>query len=515
MSRLNAWRRFSNDERAYLYARLTLLSILAVLYRLHLLGSEGLNNEQVMLTAAGVFATGTLGVLVAVLRDNSLFHRALQAVLPPDLLAVGLLTFVGARSDAFYPVCILIPVMYALLFGKREALMVGVATAIAYSAGHSFDQGITASQFTILALKAASIPLICMIVADSVAKQRRREEEAHRYAAERDSSNERLQRRLAELRMLSRISEIIHATLEIENVGQIVLGALAKVIGVESCCLFVLDGGGDTVFSACVGPAQEHRDEPPEVGEFTCADGQAGECILVFDDSRGSVRFCGPAADISSLSEEDRLILSAVANDLAVAAENSRLFGLSQHLAITDELTGLYNYRQLMTRLDQEVGRALRYGHSLSLLMIDLDDFKRFNDTFGHRAGDIALADVAEVLRGCVREIDLVARYGGEEFAVLLPESEETGAATVAEKIRAAVAARRFADSEGIRCCELTASIGLATLPAHAADKESLLKTSDDALYNAKNGGKNRVMTPTGPAREASAHAGTTDTTGV
>jgi len=517
VSRLSAWtERFSNDERSYLYARVTLLLILGVLYRLHVLGSAGLRNEQAFLAAAGVFALGTVGFGIAVLRDSDTFDRALRAVLPADLLTVGLLTFVGAADDAFYPVCILIPMMYALLLRKREALVAGGATAIAYALGHSFDQGITASQFTILSVKTVSIPLICVIVADSVEKQRQREEEARRSAAERDAMNDQLQRWLTELRTLSQISEIIHATLEIDNVGQIVLDALSKVIGVESCCLFVLDGDGvETVFSACVGPARAHLLETPEVGEYKGADGERGMCISIFDDSRGSVRFCAAAAEIDALAEEDQLVLSAVASELVVAAENSRLFKLSQHLAVTDELTGLFNYRHLQTRLDQEVGRALRYGHSLSLLMIDLDHFKNFNDTFGHRAGDIALADVAEVLRSCVREIDLVARYGGEEFAILLPEADESGAYTVAEKIREAVERRRFADSEGIRCCELTASIGLATLPAHASDKEMLLRESDDALYKAKDGGKNRVRTPASREPDAVAQSGTADTTGV
>jgi len=507
-------RRFSNDERAYLYARLVLLCVLCLMYFLDLLNPEEIHHERALLVATGIFALGTVAVFAVVLRASERFTLALWAVLPVDLLVVGLLTFAGAYDDAFYPVCILIPVMYALLVGKREAWMVGAATAVAYALGHSLDLGITPSQFVVLAVKTLFIPLICMIVADSVDKQRRREEEASQNAARCDSLNTRLQRRVAELHTLSQITEIMHASLELDDAAPLVLGVISKAIGVESCCLYVVEKGDlETVFSACVGPAIEPQLVAPPVGVFGGLDEQTNSCVSVFDDARSTVLFCAPATDIAALGDEDRLVLSAVASELVVAVENSGLFKLAQRLAITDELTGLYNYRHLQSRLDQEVGRAVRYGHSVSLLMIDVDRFKDFNDTFGHRAGDVALADIAGVLSEDVREIDLVARYGGEEFAVVLPETDDPGAHIVAEKIREAVSQRLFADADGVRCCQLTVSIGLATLPTHASDKESLLRESDEALYNAKNGGKNRVKTPAArssvPSKDAQIHDST------
>jgi diguanylate cyclase (GGDEF)-like protein len=128
--------------------------------------------------------------------------------------------------------------------------------------------------------------------------------------------------------------------------------------------------------------------------------------------------------------------------------------------------------------------------------MVDVDDFKHFNDTNGHVAGDAALRDLGTVVRSIVREVDVVCRYGGEEFSVVLPETDAAGAFVAAEKLREAVSRHRFSDAEGATGEHLTVSIGLASYPAHAGDKDELLRLADDALYQAKNGGKDRVRSP-------------------
>jgi diguanylate cyclase (GGDEF)-like protein len=226
------------------------------------------------------------------------------------------------------------------------------------------------------------------------------------------------------------------------------------------------------------------------------ADDEHLTCAPIFDHGSTMVLFCTTAEAFRQFSAEERLVLSAVASELVVAVENSRLYKLTSRLAVTDELTGLANYRHLQQRLDQELARAERFGKPLSLLMFDADDFKAFNDSHGHVAGDVALAELGPIIRGLVREVDLVARYGGEEFSVVLPETDAAGAFIVAEKIRESVELHRFPDADGRRTCSLTVSIGLATYPTHSQDKDSLLRESDDALYQAKNGGKNRVRAP-------------------
>jgi len=150
----------------------------------------------------------------------------------------------------------------------------------------------------------------------------------------------------------------------------------------------------------------------------------------------------------------------------------------------TDSLTGLDNRRAIDERLHEETARARRYGHPLSVLMIDLDDFKAINDRYGHSAGDDTLRDVARAITRSVRSIDVPGRYGGEEFLVILPETAITGAATVAERIRDAV------EQMGMT----TASVGLADLIAEDTTGAELVVRADAALYKAKRTGKNRVV---------------------
>jgi diguanylate cyclase (GGDEF)-like protein len=161
-------------------------------------------------------------------------------------------------------------------------------------------------------------------------------------------------------------------------------------------------------------------------------------------------------------------------------------------LAVQDELTGLYNYRYLHTRLAEEFKRAERYRDPLACAMIDIDHFKNFNDAHGHDIGDAVLAEVAHRLRGAVREIDVVARYGGEEFLLVLPSTHFSGALTVADRVWRAVGGiplRKEGEEYNI-----TVSVGVALYPSRdVRTKDQLLKAADKALYQAKEDGRDRI----------------------
>jgi two-component system cell cycle response regulator len=159
-------------------------------------------------------------------------------------------------------------------------------------------------------------------------------------------------------------------------------------------------------------------------------------------------------------------------------------------LAITDGLTGLYNYRHFRDRLDQEFERAKRYKLPLSCLIFDVDDFKKFNDTHGHLVGDSILREIAGRTLLCIRNSDFVARYGGEEFVIILPQTSARGALSEAERLLAAMRSKSFDAVEGVR---VTVSVGVGTFDGTMSDSEDILKVADDALYEAKKAGKDCV----------------------
>ncbi len=189
---------------------------------------------------------------------------------------------------------------------------------------------------------------------------------------------------------------------------------------------------------------------------------------------------------------EEISLIYAFAQQLAFAITNAQLYSQVQELAVRDGLTGLFNRRRFDETLPCEVERARRFGHPLSLAMIDLDNLKTINDHFGHPAGDEAIRQVGEVLAKKTRRVDVAARYGGEEFAVILLETATEGAQIAAESWRAEINRRSVAGGH-----LLSASIGIATYPLHAASTEDLIQAADQALYRAKREGRNRVCVAT------------------
>jgi diguanylate cyclase (GGDEF)-like protein len=187
------------------------------------------------------------------------------------------------------------------------------------------------------------------------------------------------------------------------------------------------------------------------------------------------------------LTEDHADLLNGVASQAAIAIRHAQLFQAQEENALTDELTKLPNRRALAQRFLQEMQRARRHHKAISFLMIDLDHFKQVNDTYGHLNGDAVLAELASILVTCTRESDVCARYGGEEFGIILSETTEPGARTLAERVRAKVAAATFPGG-----LKLTISIGVAATDEPALFT-ALIERADQALYAAKHGGRNQV----------------------
>lgn len=210
-------------------------------------------------------------------------------------------------------------------------------------------------------------------------------------------------------------------------------------------------------------------------------------------------------------SGSDLNSLTAFADHAALMTERTRAFertSLLEELAVTDPLTGLYNRRLLEKRLDEEISRSRRQRQHFSLLIIDLDNFKAYNDLCGHPGGDQALKRTAALLQGSAREMDVVARYGGEEFCVLVAGTAKKESIFVAERIRRAIENEPFPREKELPQGRLTTSIGVAAFPEDGDSAADLLRAADAALYQAKDEGRNRIVLFDPKRRPASQQTG-------
>jgi len=250
-----------------------------------------------------------------------------------------------------------------------------------------------------------------------------------------------------------------------------------------------------------------HLASAPPLGDHLCIPMIAqGETLgLLYLQSH--LCFLLPGSDLAGehhAGAKERLAL-ALAKQLSMALGSLDLRESLQHQAIRDPLTGLFNRRYMEESLEREISRVQRRGLPLGMVMIDLDHFKQFNDTHGHKAGDAMLAAVANLVKSQVRREDIVCRYGGEELLLILPEVAWEAAFQRAELLRKLVSQLRI-DYLGMVLSPLTASFGVAAFPEHALDWEDLIRAADSAMYRAKMEGRNRVEGPPGPGRREPSH---------
>jgi diguanylate cyclase (GGDEF)-like protein len=192
-------------------------------------------------------------------------------------------------------------------------------------------------------------------------------------------------------------------------------------------------------------------------------------------------------------TDYEKKLFNMLANQAAVAINNAVIYQKVEQMATHDGLTGLANHRHFQEFLTRELAGSKRHRHKTSLILMDIDHFKKFNDTYGHPVGDLVLKRLASVFSGMAREVDLPARYGGEEFVVVLSQTDLKGAFKFAERIRKTVSRMVITTDDGQQL-KVTLSLGVAVFPADAADKRSLIAAADAALYVAKNNGRNRTV---------------------
>jgi len=326
------------------------------------------------------------------------------------------------------------------------------------------------------------------------------------------------QKKFQKYSLLNRVSRVFGSQLKLEKLADKIMQEVHEIIGAERGCYFLAFDFPDRNEPLIRGIPEEREINEimnDQYGTWTIQH----RCTLLVNDTNDDFRFqsLGPNAMARSImlaplqaegkcigvlraespwpaifSKDDVSLFTTIADLASVAAENARLYQYAQELAITDGLTGLYLRRFFNQRLEEELSRYREYGTPFSLLILDLDHFKRVNDRMGHLAGDQILAQLGETLRAEARVADLLCRFGGEEFAVILPNTNIEGGLVMAERIRSHVAQREFnANGEVLH---LTISVGVGECPRHGMDMNELIRVTDAALYMAKRNGRNRVI---------------------
>jgi diguanylate cyclase (GGDEF)-like protein len=321
-----------------------------------------------------------------------------------------------------------------------------------------------------------------------------------------------LQRRAAQLEAINAIAKRTTVELDLKELLDRLCTQLPNAFPVDRVLIFLRDEDGNLILRAQQGArsnALKVGDALPDNYPHTVAgDGREEVCLplVSFGENLGLLVCVTKPGE--AFLPNDIQALESVADILATATQNARYVDRVRQLAYRDGLTGVFNRRYFDSRLVEEITRAARYGGGVSVLMIDLDRFKEINDAFGHMIGDDVLRAVSTIFMRHLRKVDVVCRYGGEEFAVVLPATQGGSAASVADKLRRAIACAQY---PGVTL-PVTVSIGVAEFPANGITRDDIVRAADAALYQAKENGRNRVCLASSNYGAESAKASTIST---
>ena len=336
-----------------------------------------------------------------------------------------------------------------------------------------------------------------------------------------------------ELAFFINVGKLLTSTLELNKVTEIIVANVQKIVSVEAWSLLLTDDKMGELYCAVTKGSYlpgELKDVRLKIGEGIAGiAAERGKPVIVRDvlkDKRCSKYFkdvkglapkdvlCIPIMSKKNIigvlelvnKKNDRIftkneqeLLLKFADQASMAIERASLYHKMANLAITDDLTKLFNLRYLYRVLDTEVKRCRRYHSTFAIIFLDLDSFKLVNDTHGHLIGSKTLVEVARMLAGSLRDVDIISRYGGDEFVIVLPHTTVEMAYKIAARIQNDINRHSFLTEEGLSL-KITASFGVAGYPDHAGDETELLRIADGAMYTAKGMGRNRVVVASDPA---------------
>ncbi len=470
---------------------------------------------------------GRRGWLLSISGAHGVRDAAVTSVF--SALTVGFVLLTGGPASPL-PCALYLPIFFATLcYGTRLGLatslgMAGAALAFALGGlnGHSVPRPLPA---TVVAV-GLSFPLAAVIAgvlrAHMEARLRVLLTEKHALSTEKQ-----------DLSALLDLSQMMESAFDLDMTLNLVLLNVQQHSECQVCAVYLKAADGRTLeLRAASGPgspvglrptlaldgvgvggwsasdvAQGHQNAPAFYAPDAAASRAAGMGGLFALDPQAGSFACLPMSGVEGLMG---MIYLGYSHPNGLTPEGlSRLEQLAVHaafplqrvllqqdyrsLAYSDAMTGLDNFRQFEQTLADELARAERYGRSLSVILLDIDHFKSFNDTLGHPAGDALLGQLGVVLRNSLRNVDRPARYGGEEFVVICPETGADAVRLIAERIRRAVAETAFALGDAGETTRVTVSLGCATFPVDARTTRDLVKRADTALYDAKEAGRNTV----------------------
>ena len=497
-------------------------------------------------TLAGIMAGGSWVLLVlltaaivglgqwAVRRDwlvraeeDALAGRRLRdaaVVAVSAVFAVLYVALTGGRNSPLSFALYLPLVLAAICFGTRAGLAAGLGMGFLYIVGLGWrdpSRLLASTDWEAV----ISFPLVAVCV--SLLSKRNEERTRALRSEARDS------------RTLLDMSQMMDAAYDLDMTLNLILLNIQKLCSCQVCAVYLKDVSGESLELRAVSGPRGRAPLLPSLSlqDARAWDGRGQEWRLAMDARTGQRTTAFYAEDVRSLSQscanglcaldprtssfaclpltnmdglrgmlyvgcdlpdglrpDEVALLEQLADRAAFALQRVLLQQDFQTLAYTDAMTGLDNFRQFERTLHDELPRAERYDRPLSLLLLDIDHFKQFNDTLGHPAGDALLGQLGTVLRNTLRAVDKPARYGGEEFVVVCPETGKEEARLIAERVRRAVAETSFflADSSS-ETTRVTVSVGFATFPLDAGIADDLIKQADAALYAAKHAGRNAV----------------------
>ncbi len=336
-----------------------------------------------------------------------------------------------------------------------------------------------------------------------------------------------------ELAFFINVGKLLTSTLEFNKVTEIIMGNVNKIVPVEAWSLLLIDDKLDEIYCAVTKGSYlpgELKDVKLKIGEGIA--GIAAErckpitvknvlkdkrCSKYFKEIKGFIPkdvLCIPITikkkpiailelvnkrNGRAFTEIEQKLMLKFADQASMAIERANIYHKMANLAITDDLTKLFNLRYLYRVLDTEVKRCRRYKSTFAIIFLDLDSFKLVNDTHGHLLGSKTLVEVARMLVRCLRDVDIISRYGGDEFVIVLPHTSVEMAYRIASRIQRDIQKNSFLTEEGLSI-RITASFGVAGFPDHAGDETELLRIADKAMYTAKDMGRNRVVVASDPA---------------